>query len=373
MRSVSGRLQSAWITALLAAFGPCACSTLGSEGLGDIGLPSAGVGPFRRLASDEVPGIAPFVLDGEGGYREPAVLSEDANAPKVVMYAGATGAGRDGVPVGPVIVRSFANDGRSFVGTGGGPGRGTTLVLAASEPWEGGQVGSPFALRVGTEVFLFYAGAGGIGLSRASSVEGPFVKQKAPILDAFGQGPWESGPPRAPTAYLEGRTLHLFYSSGAAIGEAVADLDALAFRRVDADPSTPSFDPVLWPSPTVDPTTLALGEKPPFDEAAVTDPSVSVRTTPAGRTHIRVLYTGVATKGTTAIGFAARYGHEGRLARQVVPIYAAKGKERAPALLDLGNVGYLYFTEPRTSDARDGIGGAYSPAGGDPGPLVPIE
>ena len=314
-----------------------------------------------------------MLFRSEGGYREPAVLGEDANAPKVVMYAGATGAGRDGVPLGPVIVRSFANDGRSFVGTSAGPGRGTTLVLSATEPWEGDQVGSPFALRVGSEVFLFYAAAGGIGLSRAPGPDGPFVKQGTPILDSEGRGLWESGPPRAPTAYLEGRTLHLFYASGGAIGEAVADVASLSFRRVDADKSTPSFDPVLWPSPVVDPKTLALGEKPPFDEAGVTDPCVSVRTTPAGRTHIRVLYTGIATKGTTAIGFAARYGHEGGLTRQVVPVYAAKGKERAPALLDLGNVGYLYFTEPRTSDARDGIGGAYSPAGGDPGPLVPVE
>ena len=329
------------------------------------------MGPFRRLTSDEVPGIAPFVLDGEGGYREPAVLGEDPREARVVLFAGATGSGRDGIPVGPVIVRSVAKDGRSFVGTGGGPGRGTRLVLSASEPWEGGRVDSPFALRVDSEVLLFYAGVGGIGVARASSSEGPFVKAGAPLLDGdpTRMSSWESGAPRAPTAYLDGRTVHLFFASGGALGEAVADVSTLVFRRVDADVRTPFVDPVLWPSPRVDPKTLAPGEKPPFDEAGLGDPCVAVRMTPAGRVHVRVLYTGYATSGTTAIGFAARYGHEGALVRQALPVYAAKGKERAPALLDLGDRGYLYFTEPRTSDSRDGVGGGYFPAQGDPGPV----
>lgn len=368
-------LHPAWFS--LVAVLASSCATLGSEGLGDVGLPSSGVGPFRRLTTDEVPGIAPFVLDGEGGYREPAVLSDDASEPLVTLYAGATGAGRDGVPKGPVIVRSFAKDGRSFVGSGGGPGRGTSLVLAPSEAWEGGEVGSPYALRVGvvsaSAILLFYAGAQGIGVAKATSSEGPFVKTGAPVLDANGASGWESEPPRAPTAYLDGRTIHLFFASGGSLGEAVADVDALAFRRVDADPSTVGIDPVLSPSAPVDPKTLAVGEKPPFDEAGLTDPCVAVRVTPAGRAHVRVLYTGKARAGTTAIGFAARYGHQGVLVRQAVPVYAAKGKERAPALLDLGDRGYLYFTQPRSSDAREGIGGGYFPAQGKPGPLVPAD
>jgi len=350
-----------------------ACATIGSDGLGDVGLPSAGVGPFRRLTSAEVPGIAPFVLDGDGGYREAAVLAEGSDTPALTLFAGATGQGRDGIPVGPVIVRSRAIDGRSFVGTGNGPGRGPALVLAASEAWEAGGVHSPFALRLGAEVLLFYAGTnGGIGVARAGVAEGPYTKD-APVLSAAAARPEEEGPPRAPSVYLEGDTLHLFYATPRGIFEATSPRGALAFTKVDADPSTPALDPVLTRAPAVDPATLGPGEKPPFDERAVSDPCVALRTTPAGRAHVRVLYTGTSLAGTTAIGFAARYGHAGPLVRQVLPVYAAKGKERAPALLDLGARGYLYVTEPRTSDARDGVGGAFFPASGDPGPLEPLE
>jgi hypothetical protein len=353
-----------------------ACATIGSDGLGDVGLPNAGVGPFRRLVSGEVPGIAPYVLEGEGAYREPAVLS-DGEGTRVWLYAAATSTGRDGIAAGPVIVRTSAKDARSFVGSGFGPGRGTALALAPSLPWEGGVVGSPFVLRSEGRVLLFYAARDGIGLATADAPEGPFVKRDTPVLaapDTRGSG-WETGAPRAPTAYVEGRTLHLFYASSGAIGEAVADVTSLAFRRVDADPRTPELDPVLGRSASVDPRTLAPGEKPPFDELAVDDPCVSARESPAGRTVVRVLYTGSSTGSTraTAIGFAARFGHEGPFEKQSLPVYAAKSTERAPALLDLGARSYLYFTEPRASDGREGIGAGFAPGNVDPGPLEASE
>ncbi len=377
MRLRTGARSLTSLTPLVALACAGACSTVGSEGRGDVGLPTSGVGPFRRLASGEVPGIAPFVLDGEGGYRDPAVLAEDpgASEPRVWLFAGALGAGAEGIPKGPVIVRTFAPDGRSFAGTGLGPGRGTELALAPTEAWEGGEagkLGAPFVLRVGAEIWMFYAAAGGIGLARAPGPTAPFVKDPGPVLDARAAATWERGAPASPSAYVEGGRVHLFFSSGGFLGEAVAEPGARTFSRVDADPSTPELDPVLGPGPRVDPKSLAPGEKAAFDEAGVADPCVSVRTTPASaaRTQVRVLYTGIAASGASAIGFAARYGHAGRLTRQPLAIYAAKGKERAPALLDLGERGYLYFTEPR-SDGREGVGAGYAPAGGTPGPLAP--
>lgn len=353
-----------------------ACATLGSDGRGDVGLPNAGVGPFRRLVSGEVPGIAPYVLEGEGAYREPAVL-QDADGARVWLFAAATSSGRDAIPAGPVIVRTTAKDARSFVGSGFGPGRGTSLALAPGLSWEGGVVGAPFVLRSEGRVLLFYAGRGGIGLASSDGPEGPFTKREAPVLtapdpDAAG---WERGAPGAPSAYVEGRTVHLFYASNGAIGEATADVSSLAFRRVDADPRTPALDPVLARSASVDVRTLAPGEKPPFDETSVDDPCVSVRESPAGRTVVRVLYTGVAAGSVraTAIGFAARFGHEGPLVKQALPVYAAKSTERAPALLDLGARSYLYFTEPRASDGREGVGAGFAPGDVDPGPLEPSE
>lgn len=356
-----------------------ACATLGSEGLGDVGLPNAGVGPFRRLAAGEVPGVAPYVLDGEGAYRDPAVLAE-SDGSKIWLYAAATSSGRDGVPAGPVIVSTFAKDGRSFVGAGFGPGRGTRLALAPTLAWEGGEIGAPFALRAEGRILLFYAARGGIGLATADGPEGPFKKRENPVLadlgaDGAGAGEWDAGAPRAPAAYVEGRTVHLFYASNGAIGEASSTLEELVFRRVDADLRTPARDPVLTRSAAVDPASLAPGEKPPFDERSVDDPCVSVRESPAGRTVVRVLYTGTAAGSAraTAIGFAARFGHEGPLVRQSLPVYAAKRTERAPALLDLGARSYLYFTEPRASDGREGVGAAWAPGNVDPGPLEPSE
>ena len=350
-----------------------ACATLGSEGKGDVGLPTAGVGPFRRLVSSEVPGIAPFVLDGEGGYREPAVLAEDpASAePRVLLFAEASLGGRDGTPRRPVLVRSRAVDGRSFAGTGFPPGRGIEVVLEASEPWEGGVVTAPALLRVKSEVWLFYGGQGGIGLAISQDGGHSFTKRPGPVLGSLGSAPWEGGPPGAPSAYLEGDSVHLFYAAGGFLGEAVSPPGAPPrFTRTDPVPATPGLDPVLSPSPPVEPSSLAPGEKPPFDESGLGDPCVVPRLTPAGRVHIRVLYTGLGAGGKTAIGFAARYGHSGPLARQATPVYAAKGKERSPALLDLGERAFLYFTEPRASDAREAIGGAFSPGNGSPGPLV---
>ncbi len=87
------------------------CATTGASGKGDENLPSAGVGPFRKLADDEVLGVAPFVLDDKAGqYREPAAILDGAS---VLLYA----TGKDGGGARDVIVRSRAEDARSFFGT----------------------------------------------------------------------------------------------------------------------------------------------------------------------------------------------------------------------------------------------------------------
>lgn len=80
---------------------------------------------------------------------------------------------------------------------------GTTIgdarqVLAATEPWELGNVEAPAVMRVGEYVYLFFSGAAycdgtyAIGVARARSPLGPFEKQLAPLArsgDAwFGPG-----------------------------------------------------------------------------------------------------------------------------------------------------------------------------------------
>jgi hypothetical protein len=65
---------------------------------------------------------------------------------------------------------------------------------------------------------------------------------------------------------------------------------------------------------------------------------------------VRVLYAAAAVDGTTAIGFAARFGDDGPLARNPVPVYAVNQGETAPALLDRpGSGAFLYVQQTRTS------------------------
>jgi len=344
-----------------------ACATTGAEGEGDRNLPTAGVGPFRRLTADEVPGIAPFVLDDRvAAFREPAALAEGSD---VVLYAVARAGERD------VLVRSRASDGRSFYGTNGDTGRTAPVVLGADLPWEGASLSGPFALRVGEEIFLYYAAAGGLGLAR--STDGlVFRKEPEPILVRDPSSAWETTELRGPGVYVlpDGR-FRLLYASGNCIGEAES-LDGVAFRRVDADPSTPAIDPVLVPGAPAAPGSLLPNEKPPFDTLRVADPSPSLRPTPAGRLQLRVLYTGVdATTGRSSIGFAGRYGDAGPLVRNPSPVYAASGTEQAPALLETGGGSFVYVQQGRRVDERltyNAIAAGYAPATAKLPPPLPF-
>jgi hypothetical protein len=306
-----------------------ACATLGAPGKGDENLPTAGVGPFRKLEGDEVPGVAPFVLDDRTMlFREPAAL-DDGGA--TVLFAVARANGKD------VIVRSRATDGRAFFGTGSDTGHTPPVVLSADQPWEGDSLSGPFALGGGPGgvVFLFYAASGGIGAAGGGLHDQRWVKFPGPILaDAS-----------APAAYVgQDNQVHLFFSSGDSIGEAICSVtDTFHCERRGI---------VLTPSPPPAPGPLLPNEKPPFDTARVSDPTVLTRTTPAGRFHVRVLYAGTATDGSHAIGFAARYGDDGPLARNPVPVYAVNQNETAPAFVDRGDSGtFLYVQQDRRVDS----------------------
>jgi hypothetical protein len=343
-----------------AAVAAASCATTGAEGEGDKNLPTAGVGPFRKLGVDEVPGIAPFVLDDRVAiYREPAILAPAiaADDSPAILYAVGKQAGAD------VIVRTRADDGRAFLGTSGDFGRSPPVVLAADAPWEGPSVSGPFALHVNGEVLLYYSAAGGIGMAR--SADGlTFRKVPGPIFTRDPGSSWETTEVHAPSVYAlpDGR-LRMLYASGGSIGEAEST-DGVRFQRVDPEPSTPAVEPVLRPSAPAAPGSLLPNEKGPFDTAAVGDPCAVPRTTPSGRLQIRVLYTGTDTAGTTAIGLAGRYGDQGVLTRQPTPVYSVGGKESAPALLELPGGSYLYVQQDRRVDERltyKAIAAAFAP------------
>ncbi len=327
MTRVASRLS------LVALALPVACATLGGEGVGDRDLPTTGVGPFRKLETGEVPGSAPFVLDDKlAEYRDPsAVVAPDGS---VILHAVARDkAGAD------VIVRTRALDAVSFHGTREDSGHTPRVVLAPALPWEGPALSGPSAVLRGGETWLYYAGTGGIGLAR--SRDGfTFTREPAPVLAAaVPPSAWETTAPRAPSVIvLPGGELRMFYAAGTSIGEA-RSADGVRFERVGAAP-------VLAPRPSDVP--LQKGEKPAFDRGAVADPFASVRITPAGRLHVRVLYTGYAAAAgasDSAIGFAARYGESGPLESNPLAVYAVGKGERGPAFVEIGRRSFVYVEQ----------------------------
>jgi hypothetical protein len=243
------------------------------------------------------------------------------------------------------IVRTRADDARSFYGsaadneTGGHSAHTPAVVLTADGGWEGADLAGPSAVRVGGQVWLYYAAEGGVGL--ATSADGmTFAKTGRPVLAPDSGVAWETTAPHAPSvAQMPDGSWRMFYGAGVAIGEATS-ADGVSFTRADADPQTVAIDPVLSPGST-------------FDRGQVDHPVVLPRVTAAGRLHVRVLYTGydaapgMPSRGSS-IGFAARYGSSGPLARQATPSYGVGSHEAAPALFEVAAASLLYVQQDET-------------------------
>jgi hypothetical protein len=347
------------------------CATIGSPTGGNTGLPSADVGPFRALAKTEVLGVAPFVLDGDGlPYREPSVLAVDPTDPSSSnVYLFVVASMTVGTSTHTVLVRTRADDARSFYGNALDDMNGTTTparVLSASLGWEGEDLAGPSALYVGLKVFLYYAAAGGIGLAQSSDGL-HFVKVSSPVLTADPAATWETTTPSAPSvAILPDGTFDMMYSAGTSIGEATST-DGLHFTRVDADPTTPALDPVLSPLPGPEVTASDAGgdggTSGPFDTGQVSDPCIVPAITPAGRLDVRVLYTGYdgppsAASRRSAIGLAARYGTSGPLVRQPNVVFSLDAHEAAPSYFawSLGEMLYVH------ANSGGGLGSTPYPA-----------
>jgi hypothetical protein len=349
------------------------CATLGGSGLGDVGLPTSGVGPFRKLLTAEVRGVAPYVLDASGAlYREPSALPvnpADPSSSDAYLYAVASVAAAPGATPHDVVVRTRADDARSFYGNGLDTGHAPQVVLSADAGWEGPNLAGPSAVVIGGQVFLYYAAAGGIGLAIASDGL-TFQKQGAPVLVPDPTVAWETSTPAAPSVavYPDGQ-IRMLYAAGASIGEADSDDGGLTWHRLDGDPTTPVMDPVLGPGPAAAPGTLEDGEPPPFDTGQVGDPCLLPRMTVTGRIQVRVLYAGFdgppgMTGRPSAIGFAARYGDSGPLTRQSSPVLSLGLHEAAPTLFEWAGDSMLYvqLDEKNGMPPYTAIGGAFAPA-----------
>jgi len=296
------------------------CSTLAENAGGDSNLPSAGVGPFRKLTASEVNGTAPYLLDDPSAdYRQPCALAIDASGQDAlyVVVAGASG---------DVIARTRSTDGRTFYGATLDVGHKPEQVLASDQPWEGPDLARPSAIAPTVNgsaagVWLYYTSNGSVGL--AKSADGlTFTKTGAPVLAADATGPIDT----ASVAQLPDGSFDMMFAVGDSIDEATS-ADGQTWTRVAGA--------VLGPSAQV--TDLDAGDVPPFDTLRVADPVVLPRITPANRLQIRVLYTGYAQgEGgvTSAIGFAARYGTSGALTRGDGAVYSTGKNESGASLYE---------------------------------------
>lgn len=323
-----------------------ACATLDEETPIGQNLPESGVGPFQALVQTQVApaDVAPYVfLEAGQTLTEPCILpqSTDPSSPAVLLYVVAVGG------TGTEILRTRADDGVSFYGDTAdqenNPSHKPPVVLSASLAWEGKSVTGPSVLRVGSEIWMYYAAAGGIGLAKSSDGL-TFTKTGAPVLAVDAAATWETSAPHAPTvAVFPDGSWHMMYAAGTSIGEATSS-DGMTWTRA-AD------SPILVPSTPVDPKTLGPGETVPFDEATVEDPLLVPRVDPTGQLQVRVLYTGYSQAASVMtrsgeIGFAARYGVTGALTRQVIPVYVAPGASAAgPALLQWNGSTMLYVSQ----------------------------
>ncbi len=349
-----------------------ACATLAGAGAGDVDLPSNLVGPFRELKNAKE--CRGSVCTGVNELPADALDGLISVPPGTLVRAGATlrlGTGDDlhlalfaAHDVGPspaTIVRMESPDARSYAASD------LSVALAADQAWEGGAIGDPWVVRAEAGVWLYYsvhpvagqsAQTPGIARARASDAAGTsFTKDGLVTIDG-PLGSWETDPPRAPSVGRDdaGRW-HLFYGSGAAIGEAVGD-DGLHFTRVGQAP-------VLSAAPPA-PADLPAGVQPPFDDLAVDDPCVERVITPAGRVLWRVLYTGLDQRTGSGIGYAARYGDSGPLTRNDASVYSTKLHARAPALARFGEFALLFPTQDTTTQAswdpkKQAIGVAVTP------------
>ncbi|MDC0682135.1 hypothetical protein [Sorangium atrum] len=358
--------------ALVAAGLFAACATLPSEG-GEGSLPNAHAGPFREIAGEELGNArtAPHVMeDDERFVRDASVVDLDDD-PSTLAAAGffAATLHPEDAPPDPLappnaVVRYDAADGRSFE-------RSSVTVLAPELPWEGGTVAAPSAVLVRGEIWLYYAAAGGIGLAR--SADGlAFTREPAPVLapaadgDGWERGAiprspgvvrlpdgdgWERGAiPRSPgVVRLPDGSLRMFYEvageAGASfLGEARSD-DGLAWERVGGGPALEPASIVGAGAPEGAGAPAAEGE--PFDSAAVSDPAPALAVSATGRPLLRVYYAGRDSAGRSAIGLAARLGHDGPLERAVAPVFGASSalSPRAPAVAVYPGFSLLFVTQ----------------------------
>jgi hypothetical protein len=257
------------------------------------------------------------------------------------------------------IVRYSALDGRSF------DPQSAQVVLQPDAPWEGNVVAAPSILRSGSDILLYYATPGGIGLAKSSDGT-TFAKVPGPVLGPAAGG-WDQGTvPASPgVVKLAEGSFRMFYEvpvsgGGAAIGEA-GSADGVAWTRLGTGPA-------LAPSPGGDAGAT------PWDSAAAGSPYPMLAVSGDGRPILRLYYGALDVGGLRTIGLAARYGTDGPFDRAAAPVFGANSPlgAREPCVVAFASYSLLYVTQKSAKIAgHPAVAVAVTPATATLSPAMP--
>jgi hypothetical protein len=339
--------RSTRTTLLVAAIGAVACATLAEGGGGEEALPNAGAGPFRPIRQPELGNLrsAPNALEDDDLLpRDASILDDDGDPATLAVhaYVAATLVPEEEQPPSPelppnAILRYGAVDGRSF-------DRAAEQMLVAELDWEGGTVGAPSAVRLGSEVLLFYAAAGGIGLARGDGASFS-DRSPEPVLAPDASGWEKSAVPSDPgVVVLDDGSLAMFYEvdpegdGRTRIGEA-RSTDGASWTRVGGGPA-------LGLGTAAD---VPAGEA-VYDDGAAGDPFPLLATMADGQRVLRLYYAATDVAGARTIGLAARRSDSEPFARAVSPVFGTGSKlgARSPCVVPFADFTLLFATQ-RTS------------------------
>jgi hypothetical protein len=365
-----------------------ACSTLASGPSEPAGLPHGGTGPFRFVMPDEVdlPGTPPGWTLAErergigggmfaGGHlfytgaprgrpdggmpfdagTPDAGSMEDAGPPEdsgAIEDAGPDGGADGGTPDGGLGAlgvdwslfeprRIYRSPPRENGQLAFDPG---TEIFAASEPWEGAFVHEPWAVATDDGALLYYTGAeGGVGVARASAVDGSFTR--------VGSGPivMEGRRPAVIDARALGGRAFLMYLEVAGGIRVLGSDDGIAWDVVeDRLPLEP----------------LAARDDRDGDEVAIGEPGALVVRTDAGRAYVHLYYESRRSNGLVFVALAGSYDGLDFKQHEVPVLYGAIVRDPAPRQLD-SRVTLLYLAGPRGGGRGDNgaVLAAMAPAG----------
>jgi hypothetical protein len=282
--------RRAWIALALTS-----CGTLAAPSTGDVDLPSSFVGPFLALRVDQTPNGSNTLVRADTSNAqvdEPSIVRVTPDARRIAYVTFRT----NGMP--DAIGRAAERMDRA---AGSLAFEGAVAIFHAEQPWEGDFVRSPDVRAIDASHFVMaYAARGGIGI--ATSSDGTtFTHPSAPAIPGDVMDGGSDGPAEPSIARDGAGNWYLVFRRGTAL-----------FLARATDPSGAwevSPTPIL--TPTNDPA-VPLDSAAAFDAYGLSDPALSILTTPAGRALFVVYYTASGALPRTTIGAAASYDPTGR-------------------------------------------------------------